>query len=725
MFPALVLCGLLLSDVSGDPQTAPAVVAVPAVAVQVQEVQEAPVTPVAQAGQQAPVTPVASLATPDTGDDQRALPARPEGDLPAPVVVVEEAPPPVLRLPAQHLLEVVPVGTASLWHRRAAPETALVDAYTREVAQAVLDTNLGAFAIDSLEGAGVDPELIRYLRSLRNTLTTVGAVVPWDDLLGEEFVWAQTTTPPFLPGMGFPSALLAARPTPERAEEVETSLAGFFGSMAAFFGSNVRYEMHTVVDDHGGETRLYRITTPLMGNAGLVSMAARDGMLVLGAGDAYFHDALSLLQGTGEVQRLALSERFRTAFDGLPADAPSHRYLDIPLLLESADDVTQVLADHDVRGGLVQGLVNESLDLVSHVETVASATHMQGTDLITETMTRFDPMRAAENPVHGAGLPAPASGELLTYVPADVISFSSRGTVDLVPLQRHVERRMTDEWSWAEDALWAFHVLEAAVDLSIEHDLLSWIGAEHVQISIPARNGYDDGSTDEILLCKVRDPEAARKALERAEAIYAAAAPRLLEGLQGFVRDIAEDFVPEVTLGPADGMFRSLSRLSVQAGPFQASVTYGVLGDLLVVSSSEDGLMSCIMVAAGEEPGLEERPLMAGLLGRDDLSGLTLTPHGRQMAEATMSVQSMGPMLQGVLGGMTSENSGLGHCLDAACGALERIGTAMETVDFLGDGIATTRVLEGGMAHYEREVVHLLAPSERPSAPAAASGAPH
>jgi len=324
--------------------------------------------------------------------------------------------------------------------------------------------------------------------------------------------------------------------------------------------------------------------------------------------------------------------------------------------------------------------------------------------------------------MHGAGMASAASSEMLFYVPGDAVSFEMRGTVNLVPIYHYGQDSLKRSTDWAEDALWAWGILEAAVDLSIERDLLSWLGTQHVSVTMPARQKYaEDGATDTVMICMLKDPVGARRALARAEAIFEAAAPRMLGGIQELSANMGLPQRPDVRLAQAEGSFPMLKRLEIDL-PMQLPpamqpprLTYGVLGNLLIFSTSEDAIMSCMQVAAGEEDGLEVHALAEALLGREDLTSARLDPHGQRMAEATQGVQMMGMMLNSFLSGFTNENPTMQTVLDCSNDLIGRVTNVMQTVDFLGDGVTHSERRDGGLARYERSVVRLKAPEARPS----------
>ncbi len=656
------------------------------------------------------------------GDGRATVDAAADGTLvvvdDAPVAqrVPERAPP----RPARGLVEVVPTGTASLLHRRATPGSALADSYALEVVDAVLDARFDAFLLETLERFGANVDLVAFLASWRNMFQSVGGAVPWRELVQREFLIAQTSDASAEGDLGLPAILFACRPEPARLDDIESSLAGFMGSAAALLGTNGLYDIRTETAPTGVETTVHRLGLPALGGETVLQMAVHGPTILLGLGGPYFDDAVELARGVGDATRLSDTPRFRRAFDGLPEDSPEIEYLDVPRLVAAAEDRSQLFLDASWNSGTLQTALNESFALVDHLDTVAKTTRYAGTDVVTETLTRFDRATTAGNVMASVGVAGPADAELLGYVPADAVSFSLRGPVDLVPVWRHMQERVRTNFSWGEDALWSFGILEAAVDLSVERDLLSWLGAEHVTVTMPSRKKYPEpGETDTVFLCKVPDPEAAKKALGRALAIYEAAAPRVLGGVQGLLADvqdsvgIALDF--DVSLGPAAGSFRSLNRVELALGTARLPFTFGVMGDLLVASTSEEALMSCMMVMAEEEDGVGERPILASLAGRGGLSTVELVPMGRQMRETVDGIHGLQGMLNGFLGPMAGEDETIGTIVDCGNELFARIHGVLGTVDFLDDAVVVSEGRDGGLARWERRLVRLVAPEARPS----------
>jgi hypothetical protein len=237
-------------------------------------------------------------------------------------------------------------------------------------------------------------------------------------------------------------------------------------------------------------------------------------------------------------------------------------------------------------------------------------------------------------------------------------------------------------------------------------------------MTMPDRGPYPRaGHQDALLLCRLDDPDGARRFFSRLEAVCHAAAPRILEGLQEKLHQLDEGLSLDVRLVPAEGLFPSLRQLEVEIHgvplPPIPKVTFGVVGRLLVVTTSGGALQAAMAVAAGEAPGLEEHPLAAGLLGRDDLASARLARHSRDVAEAVGAVGSLEHAARFVLG-FAPEGEGTTRARETCARICERLRRVVQSFDFLGDELVTSRAQDGGLARYERSVQVLLGPGQRP-----------
>ena len=306
-----------------------------------------------------------------------------------------------------------------------------------------------------------------------------------------------------------------------------------------------------------------------------------------------------------------------------------------------------------------------------------------------------------------AGLARPASSQLLDYVPASAVSLDMRGSVELAPVFRWMRDRWRADAGGREEVLWLWNVVEAAVGLSVEHDVLSWLGSEHVsmQVALPG------GTTESVRLFRLADTAGANKCIERATDVFRAAGPRLIAALQQLLLDAQVPLGVDVQLLDAGRDFPTLHRLDVMIAPFvNTRFVFGTLGDLAVVATSEEALQACLDAASGKRDGLESRPLMAGLVGRDDLCGVRLAPLGAGFAADARTIRTVAALVRGGVDSFAAEDPEVAALADTALDFVNRVASVLDTVDFLGDAVTCTEIREGGLARYEVTRVELLFP---------------
>lgn len=618
------------------------------------------------------------------------------------------------------LLGVVPAGTASVMTWRSGPDTARLESELGEVADALLEARFDRFLFDSLDRLGAPRELTQELAAIRNLMTTVSNVVPWSDLVSNEIVYAETPVPAMLPDTDAPSMLLACRPDPAQLEDIENGLAAVLGALAGTVGTSVRYDIE--VDDQ--DTTIYEITLRSAGDPALLQVAVHGDTLLMGLGETYFRQALALTRGEPG-PRLADTPRFRRAFGELGHDASGRSYLDVPMVLGGVEDSTSLLADHAFQAGFWPGLINDALQLGQSLDTVAGTVRCRGDRVVTASLTHF---QGETSPVVRSGLPETARGGLLEFVPADATSLTMRGKVDIAPAFRFACDQFRRAWGPAADLLWMGEVTGAAMDLRIERDVLPWLGAEHVSMTLPSRRGGN--GQDQVLLARLDDRAGARTCLNRIDGVLELTLPRLVGQLKEWTAGNEALQELDIQVTPAEGLFGNLKRLKVTGLqlPFPIpTLTYGLMGDLFVLTTSEDALQSCLAVAAGEEDGLWEHELLGELMLSDDLAGVSLVPTGRQLAEQAAMVRGLGGMVAGLFSSAASQaerqhrdqgrpgepDGTLRAAADTVNGLVGRLADVLDTIDFLGDVVTVESSRDGGLARFETSTYQLLDPTGR------------
>ncbi len=659
--------------------------------------------------------------------------ALPPGRLPAPSEG-EPAPEVQATLAVPALLDIVPADGVSVWHKHSSAQTALLDAHAMDVVDTIMEARFDELLMDSLDLAGVDGGLMAEVHSFRNVVTTIGALVPWREMVRGEFVYAESGRNAFGGEVAVPGLLFACRPDGATMHELERTLAALYAGVAVAIPVHMRYDIHDEprvrlasdspdsADDSPGSrssaaptgvttnTRRYRVVFPAGSDIPVLELAFHEDTILLGLGEPFFEQALDLLRG-GQGPRLADEPRFVAAFDGLPEDAAFHRFVDVRARIAAMKDVAGLLATKEFNGGTLQSLLNESFRLFDHVDTVATAARCHGDQLLLETMTRFDASHVAGDGMLTAGIARPASAAILDYVPAQALAFDMRGEVDLVPVWRQAMAGLQEGGGFVGEMLWMAGVLGAAADFSIERDLLSWMGSEHVVVTLPARGpGTVAGQTDTVVLWQLEDAHAAKKCLSRLEAVCVAAGPRILGGFQELLAEIDSELDVDMTLAPADGMYPMLNEvaLTIQGVPMVQGfeMSYGVLGKTVVLTTSERALETCLATMVGEEDGLADHALASHLSGRDDLTSARLHSYGKTIQELQGLVALVGAVTGGILGPLTAGTQA-GWVPDQASELLGKVGDVIGAFDFLGDAVTWSESRSGGQAHYECTAVVL------------------
>lgn len=596
------------------------------------------------------------------------------------------------------LVEIVPPDTTCFWSWRSGEETGLVEERALSVLDAICAAEFDEFAFEAMAELGVDPQVVTELRGLRNVVASLSGVVPWRELVRNEFLFAESN------GSG---RLIAARPEPGRFEEIERGLAGFLGSAATLMIGPVRYDIE--VDDVSG-TRMYSLGLRGHVDRSIVRIAVGHGTFLLGTNENYFQTALALLEGHGG-HRLIDSERYVAAYGDLDYFAPGRMYIDMRMMSSDLEEMAEHLGQRRFQAGFWQSFLNDTVGLTDSVETIVTTTQCLGYTVSTETWTRFDDQ--ASDMVR-AGLAQPASVELMTYVPGDVIAFDMRGDVDPRPVLNWLRERWKSDWDGAENMLWASEVFEAFMGMSLENDVLSWLGSEQVSMTIPHRRSKRDrGWTEDVTLCRVRDPEGTRKCLERVEGIFHALAPPLLEKLNTFLQQSNIPLTFSAEVKPARGDFAELRKLTAVAGMMPFVIHYGMVDDMFVTAASTHALESCLEVARGERPNLSERPLLAGLVGRDDLCSAKMHPAD----QSVLAFQETLGTIDGVLGQVRRQMEGQADVppealrgIELASDLIAKVDEVLSVFDFLGDSITTSEERRGGWARYELTTIEIGSP---------------
>lgn len=616
------------------------------------------------------------------------------------------------------LEELVPTSAYSMMRVRHDPSMQFVEDTSRKVLQAVKDARFHELIIGVFATTGAESEDARQLGSLIDLVTTLVASVDWEALVENEMIYAEAPISP-IPGalVGLGSMLFACRPDPDRIDELERSLAGLLGA-----ADELTEELGLDVAEYGAAgaspTRVYSLRLADDEQRPLLQMAVRDDVIMVGFGDQLFNEALAILKGSSS-QSLVRTRRYKSAVGELGEGTPSLMYFDVHrLLVWLKEEIPSFMAANHAPAVAIEP-VRDIIALADFTDISVTTTHAVGRELISECWTRYRPAAVEQgNPLYLAMSGAEPTGELLDFVPADAIAFNMAQDIDLRPLYRWALERFEYYVPKASDSLLMLEGAQALMDLSIEDDLLSWVGSETITITMPSRRPGSDSDT--IVISRLRDPAGARKVVDRCQAVYDALVPPLLQRLEEELASQGTSSpIRKLELSNATGSYPSMKQLKIALSipdmpiplPSIPTITFGVIGNLMVVTTSEQAIEKVLAVAAGEADGLWEHPafVTGNRLPSQAVSSANLIPVGLQLQElaGVFSVVSGTFSMMAKAGGET--DSAKTMVMDMMTGCMQKTASILRSIDFLDDSVSYCEVRDQGMTRYSRTSTRYLA----------------
>jgi hypothetical protein len=599
---------------------------------------------------------------------------------------------------AQPLLALVPGDAAAVWSWRSGSGTTELESRLETSLDAFVDARFDSWIFDTAEIAGLPPEVLREVEAIRNVLVTVGAIVPWRELVRGDFVLARCGEAPL--GDSGRGILLMSRPHADHVANLEAQLGSVLGALAGTIGAPVRYD---ITHNDTLEVPVYQLTLRGPHEKPLVQAAVKDGLVLLGSGRGCLDGAAALIANQ-DVTRLVDDPRFHRDLTQVPRDAAGLWYVDVAALDANPADLTAMLADRGLMDGPWEAMIVEALRLPEALDSLSGVVTCEYDAVVCESTTRF---REDAPHVAIAGLSEPMDPELMGYVPGDSLSFTMRGQVDLVPVWKNGLANMQQEWPAMEEVFWFGEIVQATLDLWVARDVLPWLGASHVSMTMPSR--AMSGQTDSVTLFQLADRDGAASCLRRIDGVLERVIPRLADKLAAWTEEAQLPWPVGIQHGKSDGMWRGLSKITIQAGPIPVPpISYGLVGNMLVLTSSERALTWCMAVAAGEEDGLEVHPLLADHVGRDDLTSLQLHP----LATELQGTVAMLGMVEGMLRGMTNaaaqNDPHIGEVMVQVTDLFAKLDSVLSTFDYLGDAVTVGTRDEGGLVRRQQTTYSLL-----------------
>ncbi|RKY20454.1 MAG: hypothetical protein DRQ55_07670 [Planctomycetota bacterium] len=611
----------------------------------------------------------------------------------------------VERSSAQELSQIVPSDAYSYMHVLPDPSMDFVHQANMGVWKAIQDASLHESVLTLLRANDVPDEDLAQVEGLISLCSKLLGDVEWSQFVENEMVYAEFPVVPY-PGIqgGVSSVLMACRPQRELVPGLERSMIDLMQGVA---GITPELSLSSSETSAVPPTRVHSL---LIGKKyPILQLGVRDDIMLAGFGATVFGRALDQLEGRSD-DALVDTPRFLNAVGELPAHSNQFVYFDIKGLIDYLfEQIGPQLQRHSDNDWLVRQGLDDLHGLLSFLDTSVTAVHAEDRLLVSECWTRFDPIAArSDNPLFESFCKPANVTALVDYIPADATSFCVDGGADLRPLYRWVRGRVPAYVPESADGLLALEGIQALVDISIEDDLLSWIGSESVTISMPSKRPTAVGGEEQIMIVRLRDPSGAKKVLARIDAVYSAIVPQLLERLQAELGGQA--VLPEIELRDAGGSFPQFKRLTLRFSIPQVpipippiDVVIGVLGKQLVITSSEEALLRVMDVAAGEIDGIWDHPAMAGgRLPEGDITGLRFVPVGKQLTELTQGIAMGGGMAQMLLSQAGRGDPEVERMAMFVGDVLPRINGILASLNFLEDEVGYSETRDKGMTRYSR-----------------------
>ncbi|MDG2148689.1 MAG: hypothetical protein P8N09_04105 [Planctomycetota bacterium] len=616
------------------------------------------------------------------------------------------------------LIRVVPDDAFLISYSPATDSFDFADDYSLEIIRAVIDARFDNLALEALEAGGMGPETSTQLRALRDVLYEIIDRVDWAALSENETVFAMKTggLSPWVPVLPM-GTLLAFNPDLEAAPKLEQALRNLFSTVALIAPDSLSFKKRTRDD-----TRIYSLHVGPFADQALAQLAVHENEFMFVFGHGFLEGALARLEGTSGVS-LAETERYTAAFGDLPRDAARTTFVDVHGALSDAKEaILPYLGSQDRQP------LEDVIDLLDVVDTVALVEHAKDYEVVTQQRIRYrDEAVDARNPLYVAMFESDENS-LLDFVPAEATGFTLTSGVNLVPMYHWVIERIQiygDPELEVEANLAGWRTIQAVLDLSFEEDLLAIADSNTVVFSMPAAYPTPLQPEDYVYMIELKNPAGARKLIRRLENVYEAGLPLLIQYSGG------SGELPNLEIRDAKGIFPGMKHvnMTIQAPGFAIPMpqfTYGIVGNKLIFTNSQETLALSMEAAAEEVDGIDENATIkaSGGLPRDSMVSASLTPYAERYASMQGAVQIMVTSMNMVLstaGQVLTQRDAAGEKNSAAAmvryasGLLPRFSAIVQHYDFLRSGVSYAQRLESGRVRYSRTTTRYFEPHERPT----------
>lgn len=503
--------------------------------------------------------------------------------------------------------------------------------------------------------------------------------VDWEDLVQEEFVFAERLTPMI------PDYMILVRGVEGSGEANATALAAILQQIAAMT------ELQVTPSDVSGA----QLWTMPLGVPYTIELFRKGDVIGLVAGDNIAKELLSMLAGEEMKRPFVDAPRFQEALSLVPKPEDGVLYFDFKMLLQNINGLMQMAmakeADtEDARQGIE--VVKKVLDMVDMGDYLVATVETSGKRELTHSV--FKVQQGKENcPLSNICLNRKPFEKFDTYIPVDATSFSVSGFIDLELAYKTVMDFIKNEVPDGEEAITEINNGLASVGFDPQADVFSWWSGEMISISLPAAMQGPMASGESVLMVRVKDKTLAAEKVNLA-----------IDKLAAFMQQQGQALMVAPAQVKAEG-FRTVTHpMMMMMG---VNPVVGVHDEWLMLASSPAALNKCLDVASGAAPSIMEntRFRQEGLVPKGPVTAASFSDLSNLGQELAMVVQMIGMFGGMAMASAPPDAADEVKVVQKAFGILSKLGPVLNKIDFFSSS-SSVCTREGLLFHTEDALVY-------------------
>lgn len=602
-------------------------------------------------------------------------------------------------------------GIADFQLARAIPADAMLVVHYRDHAGLSFLNTQFERVWEAVQKQGFDRDLKRFIKGLIQDqggdaaafdeqwqkVADPAATVQWSTLADREFAFALKVTFP----TGGEFLLLLMPP----ADRVDKDFAGLTATLKAIL-SFVPEGQLQLTSEGEGESVLHRVSIPGSPVPFALTLARHKDVVLFGIGSVLVEQSLALLRGDSDAgtATLASTERFRQAFQRLPAPTDELAFVDLAkIMAQSRQFATMVQAmaappttEPAEAGPSPVGFLVPLVDSFDLWETIASVATTDGLKTTGETaaVLRED---AKSRPLHKAFYGNAPVSSPLKYVPKEATGVGVGSGVDFRALYRAIVEFVEKHVPQGQELLAQWAETQKKIELDVEKDVLSWLGGGYVSFTAPGATAY---TQEWVLVLGVRDEPKANELLNRA---YAKLNEALAQQNGG---------VEDAQLEQAPGFKRIILPAFFAMLPGLGRPVVGVKDGHLFLGNSPELVVKALQTGAGQHEDFtkNERFQKEGLpLGADvtEFAFQDLSKLGEELSQMFAMV--------GVVQMMMPPEATKNPAVLTVLSVLNKVGRVVRTLDFYRSTCSVTTF--DGKVNLTRKITNYQEPPKPAAEP--------